>query len=945
MTTMTGQEIRGYTIGDVIGQGGFGVVYRAYQEEVKRDVAIKVILPEHANNEDFRQQFQTEAELIARLEHPHIIPLYNYWQDEQGAFLIMRYVAAGTLEELLKEEKSLSWAQAQRIFMQVAEALEVAHDNGVIHRDIKPANILLDERGNAYLTDFGLAWIASNASQNTAVTGTIAYMAPEILKKEPPGIHSDLYALGILLYRMLTGQQPFVGTVSEVIDAHLNAYVPSVFDTNPDLPELVDEVIYRLTEKDPQDRYTSVKALLQTLEDVPVTPIAPARTTISMMSTSPKLSLSSQTRGNTLGLRNRFSMINAVHSYWIQGVLENLLSGYALLDLDLNLEPGYVNDPETIDSEQTQAIAESAGSVLTIFEAYNGKLLILGDAGTGKSTLLLALARELLYQASEDEDFPIPVVLNLASWNAKLSMADWLVEELNEKYQVPQSVAKRWVRDNALLLLLDGLDEVREEYRQNCMDEINAWCDEHPFGDVVVSSRPVDYQALSGQLHLNGCVVIQALSNQQVDDYLDTIGTQTAGLQTILEYNPEMRELSKSPLMLGIMLTAYQEVTVEQIPEFNSADEQRNYFFDLYIKRAWERRNAEKLFSLDDIKNWFSRLASKMSANSQTMFLVEELQPGWLLSGTERRFRYYYALIMMLIFSATWYIASALFLTPDEHLYYAAMGAVWGWALFYSAERFGIVKSLIAFLVLTSILRISLDSTETIEGYFQKSVFRSTLPYTLILWIMMSLYHRTGQSMRRIHSVDALNWSFKSTRWVGFLAGMAGGFLVSIPNIFIDQDFAILEIILKFSVSGFLGWFFTGFRANRVQQSAEVNEKIHRSLRNGLKMGLFGGLAAMFIIATAFYPEGFDLAEEAPALFNFLPMAMTALFAYGGAVVIQHYLLRRNLVQQEIIPQNLIPFLQEGVQLGVMRRVGGGFIFIHRYILEYFASQSKETSK
>lgn len=936
---LIGQKIRDYEIQEEIGSGGYGAVYRAHQAEVKRDVAIKVILPEHANKADFVQRFQIEAQLVAQLEHPHIIPLYDYWQDDNGAFLVMRYIAEGTLEELLVKEESLSWVEARRIFLQIVEALEVAHDNGVIHRDIKPANILLDERGNAYLTDFGLAWMLGNTSQEHMVAGTMGYIAPELLQKGMPSPQSDLYALGILLYQMLTGTLPFVGTMTEMIDGHLNVPMPPILESRPDLPDIVEDMIFRLTLKDPQDRYQTVKLLLDTLKDVPVSHLTAPKATVSMASMAPRLQQLTRKRGNTLSLRNRFSMLNTIYTYWIEGVLENLLSGYALLDLDLHLERRFVNasgdNLDDFEDVQAQAIAESAESILHIFEAYNGKLLILGEAGVGKSTLLLALARDLLQQASEDEDFPIPVIFNLSSWDGKLPLADWIEQELNEKYQVPHSVAKRWVQEDALLLLLDGLDEVREEHRQNCLDAINTWRDEHAFVDVVVSSRMIDYEALSTQVQLNGCAIIQPLADEQVITYLDTIGSQTSGLRTVLNQNPEMRELSHSPLMLGVMVTAYQDVTVEELPEFASTEEQRNYFFNLYVERAWKRRIADKNFALEDISNGFSRLAFGMRQHSQAMFFVEDLQPDWLT--TESQFHRIYCIVMLLILSVVWLFSSLLFLAPDEYVYYAAFGAVWGWLLFFVSERIGIIRSLIVFVVLISIFRITLDWNQSITGYFQKSLFRSTLPYTLILGILMTLYHRTGQTSRAIHSVDSLNFSLASTRWIAGIAGIVGGLFVTLPDIVLGGDIVAVEILFKILGTGFLAWFMTGFRANQVQQSAQINEKIHRSFRNGLRMGLISGLVAMFLVAIAFYPEGFDLAEGAPALFNFLPLAVTAFFIYGGAVVVQHYLLRRGLVRQNAIPSQFIALLQEGVQLGIMRRVGGGFIFIHRYLLEYFA--------
>lgn len=946
--TLIGQTIRGYEIEKQIGKGGFGIVYQARQDAVDRTVAIKVILPQYANEPDFQQRFDAEARLVAKLEHPHIIPLYDYWQDETGAYLVLRYVPGGTLGGLLKQKEALSWSQARRILLQVIEALEVAHDHGVIHRDIKPDNILLDERGNAYLTDFGVAWMLGNVTEENMVTGTIAYIAPELLRSGSPSPQSDMYAMGILLYQMLTGVHPFLGTFPEMVNRQLTMPMPSILNLMPDLPPLVDTVILRLTMKDPEVRYHDVKSLLDAIENIDTSQAQAPKTTVSMLAQQQGLQQLMRGHG-TLELRNRFSMIDTVYKYWIEGVLENLLAGYALLDLDLHLQPEYVSVESgglnQIDVDQTQFIADNADSILNLFQAYNGKLLILGEAGTGKSTLLLALARDLLQQANQDSDFPIPVVLNLSSWSQNMPLGDWIVQELNEKYQVPLSIGQRWVQNDSLLLLLDGLDEVNESYREGCLDAINIWREEHSFVDVVVSCRTTDYKALPEQLQLNGAVVIQPLIDEQVNSYLDSVGTDTSTLRSILDQNSEMRELSHSPLMLGVMVNAYKDVTVEQLPDFQSVAEQRDYLFELYVQRTWDRRLADKQFSLADIKNWFSRLASGMNDRSESLFFVEDLQPTWLTSHAQQLFHNSYRIVMMLILSLSWLIASLLFNEPTEHLYYAALGALWGASLFFLGERFGIPKTMILFAVATTILRLVLDGDESLANYFQKSVFRSTLPYTLILGILIGLYHRTGQVSQHINSVDSLYFSFISTRWIGAVAGIAGGLLVTVPNILLGNEVNPLEVILKIAGTGMLAWLITGFRSNQIQLSANINEKIHRSYRNGLKMGLVGGLVASAMIAIAFHPRGFEISNGAPALFNFLPFAITTYLIYGGAVAIQHYLLRRLLVKEQIIPKQFINLLQEGVNLGIMRRVGGGFIFVHRYLLEYFANLQTEHKK
>ncbi len=154
---LSGRAIRGYALGERLGNGGMGAVYRAIQPLVEREVAIKIILPRYANHPDFIRRFEAEAQLVARLEHPHIVPLYDYWREPSVAYLVMRLLRGGSVQSLLRNGTALPPATVLRIVEQIGSALGAAHRAGVVHRDLKPANVLLDEDNNAYLADFGIA--------------------------------------------------------------------------------------------------------------------------------------------------------------------------------------------------------------------------------------------------------------------------------------------------------------------------------------------------------------------------------------------------------------------------------------------------------------------------------------------------------------------------------------------------------------------------------------------------------------------------------------------------------------------------------------------------------------------------------------------------------------------------------------------------------------------
>ncbi|HEX6385132.1 MAG TPA: protein kinase, partial [Anaerolineae bacterium] len=212
LADLSGRAIRSYELGERIGQGGFGVVYRAVQSPIEREVAIKIILPHYANQPDFIRRFEAEAKTVARLEHPHIVPLYDYWREPGVAYLVMRLMRGDSLEHILRDGP-LSLGETTHLLDQIGSALHTAHRLGVIHRDLKPANILLDDDGNAYLSDFGIAKNMNLEDQTQAgqLVGSPAYLAPEQILAEPIRPQTDIYCLGLVLYEMLTGHPPFAG--------------------------------------------------------------------------------------------------------------------------------------------------------------------------------------------------------------------------------------------------------------------------------------------------------------------------------------------------------------------------------------------------------------------------------------------------------------------------------------------------------------------------------------------------------------------------------------------------------------------------------------------------------------------------------------------------------------------------------------------------------------
>ena len=279
MEDLTGRQFGHYQIVAPLGEGGMAAVYKAYQPAMERYVAIKV-LPRHMSKSDeFVTRFRREARMLAQLQHPHILPVFDYGEADGYPYIVMPFIISGTLAELLHKQR-LPLAEVRRIMTQIGDALGYAHARGMIHRDIKPSNVLVDERGNCLLTDFGLARMAEASTKLTSsgdIMGTPAYMSPEQGAGSAIDRRSDIYSLGIILYEMVTGRVPYTAeTPVAVVFKHIQDPLPSIHKFNPDLPESVELILLKALAKSPEDRYQTAEDFVQAVQTgVPDTLQAP----------------------------------------------------------------------------------------------------------------------------------------------------------------------------------------------------------------------------------------------------------------------------------------------------------------------------------------------------------------------------------------------------------------------------------------------------------------------------------------------------------------------------------------------------------------------------------------------------------------------------------------------------------------------------------------------
>ncbi len=291
---LLGKRLGAYLIQEKIGEGGMAQVYKAYHERLRRDVAIKVILPQVADQPGFRERFEREAQLVASLEHRNIVAVYDFGEIGNLTYLVMQYVGGGTLRDRLRKEGQIEPHLAVQYTIQMARALHHAHQRGIVHRDVKPQNMLIatSDANELLLSDFGIAKLFDSGSQETLsygpstkaqinptltsvdqLVGTAEYMAPEQINRQPVDARTDVYALGIVLFQMLTGRIPFSSTtVDGLLFQQVFTTPMAAREVNPYVPEILEQVIFRALAKAPEHRFQSAEAMAVALEAVYTSP-------------------------------------------------------------------------------------------------------------------------------------------------------------------------------------------------------------------------------------------------------------------------------------------------------------------------------------------------------------------------------------------------------------------------------------------------------------------------------------------------------------------------------------------------------------------------------------------------------------------------------------------------------------------------------------------------
>lgn len=601
--------------------------------------------------------------------------------------------------------------------------------------------------------------------------------------------------------------------------------------------------------------------------------------------------VSTYSTSTTLVTRSRKRMLQRLRRIY-QQLTSQSLREIAWLDIGLADMPDAVQNATSLVlrlSRQGMQVLSEGISIEQVYEDAAHELLILGEPGAGKSTLLYQLARALVEQAEKDTMSPLPVLLPLNSWAVKRPALDvWIVEQLcSPLYEVPRQVSQQLVQREQILPLFDGLDEMEASARVACIHAINAYHRQHQCS-LVVCCRSTEYAhaASHNLLSLQRAVMVQPLSNQQVTEVLKRAGEPLVGLHSELKKNAELRMLARSPLWLSLLLLTYRGVAVRTLSTQRKILQQQ--IFAAYVARMVERKGNLKKYSFHITVSWLSWLAQHMRTHNQPIFYLEALQPDWLSQKHQPFYRWSIVFICLLI-------------------------------VILSVEASWTMLAILFSLLLRGRVEVPLYG------------LLGTVPLSMSAGLAFGFFFWR----RAIQPSEILTWSWREM-WYRLFVGLSIGLLGG---------------------AAFLWW---RRKATRISEK-QLTERLHlapgegmrRSAKNGLLVGLTAGVLVGLILGPiqmlilgylSELPMSLDIALVLfQGLFEGLFVGLLMGLFFGIAACVQHYMLRFWLWRIHVFPWKAVAFLEDATTRVLLRRAGGGYIFAHRLLLDYFAKGDATT--
>lgn len=658
----------------------------------------------------------------------------------------------------------------------------------------------------------------------------------------------------------------------------------------------------------------------------------------------------------TLEQRNRRILLGHVENFWVKGVLEKSLHGMTLLELGVKENPEAVKTyPWAIKKEETNETLPTGTSMLQIFDSIGmgRSLLILGAPGSGKTTMLLELARQLIERARHDVDEPIPIVFNLASWTEKLSLSDWLAQELNTIYSVPIKIAPDWVKGNKLLLLLDGLDEVRQESHAKCIEVINEFRREHGMTSLTVCSRSQDYANIKERLFFDGAIIIQPLTQNQVAEFLNNFGREVEGVKLALERDNALREMAETPLFLSIMILTYKDKLASEISLFKDENTQRKILLSAYIDRMFDSpRSQRKKYNKQDTLRWISWLADRMVSHNTIPYWYEDMRVYWLDDIRLLLTHTFLNLVIMPGFIVGWF---------SGFIFSFFTNIIFG-LFFVPIASFITGFLILGFMVFNTLLSIKINSYAVlgaINGLCSgllliiSAIVLEDIPINInfflnpFIWLILSLPSAIGYIVGWVITL----YIGKASSEKVFNAFRFEFAIYESFTLVLNKDALpalVLITFLLYIVSGSLWTVLIGISLGSlvgITKKYKMGIQLdRRKIDLALRDAFFASFLTVVLLGIAFFAfnhlAGDVISKQNNIFAKVLIFAWLYSFISNSMGAISHLMLRLLMFIGNFLPWKIESFLDHCVDLVFLRRVGNGYIFVHRLLMEHFANMS-----
>jgi len=662
-------------------------------------------------------------------------------------------------------------------------------------------------------------------------------------------------------------------------------------------------------------------------------------------------------------------LLEKVDKLWIKGLLQTILSEHYAIEISKMLKPSAVI--KRWDNLIAPEISET--NINQLFIYFDKRLLILGAPGSGKTVLLLRLSEALVKIAQTDGKQPIPVILSLSSWNGA-NFLKWIFIELHEKYEQDTRQSKNLLENGQITLLLDGLDEVKPEIRSICVDEINSFAQNYPFIALVISSREEEYTSGGKLLNLEGAVVLQPLNNQQIDMYLQ--GDEYKTLRKAIAEDTSLQEMARVPFLLNAMATAYRNVESISLLHTFSLEERRNHLLQSYIEKRFKYSDHSNTYTLKQSLHYLTHLSQVMLTNNLAVFYPLPISLGYLENSARKKL---YSIAISVYYGVGLGVATFLLFTLINNFRVSLFNGILIGLIFCFIYFFHTKYSLILYSI------ISKPSEKTKEKSLTKKTVKDNVQpqdnrknpkgtrlvnitagctWYLIIFLSNAMFSGLAVSYLLVFFNPQLGLFLGITLWgVGWLIpDMLSIVLDLTSSQNLQSTYGALYLVDLMKTRGKWGvildaiivMFFVGV-INLLRQLP-----VDFVLDTLVSLILFLLFKYLFILLEPFIIKKqssilWETASNFISLFICISISLTPIigilfsiywimFRLEGRYLARHFVVRLIMYFYGQAPFNLRQFLDEMAKLVIVRQVGDGYIFMHRYLMEYLGSKENNKS-